>query len=370
MSRGDPYLSVIVPVRGGARLLPDTLGAMLESDLSKDRWELIVVDDASDDDTAAVAARYADVVIRLSGKPRGPAYARNRGFEVSRGAVIVFIDADVRVHGDTLSRFARAFEEGADVSAVFGSYDASPAAPGLVSQYRNLLHHFVHQANPGDAETFWAGCGAVRSAAFAEVGMYDEWHFSQPQIEDIELGRRLRRAGHRIVLRPDIQGTHLKQWSLRDVLRTDLRSRGVPWTRLLMQEGSAAGFTLNVGAAQRACTVGVGLALLSLIAAAVTTNLVLLLAAIGLLAGVLAVNWRFYDLLRRQRGLLFAIAVAPLHLAYYTSNGVAVVLGSLAHAVVGPPQPPVDVAAYSEIGLEEWPPVPARPKKSTWYPHG
>ena len=104
MSQDHPFLSVIVPVHDGAHVIPTSLDALCGSEFPRDSWELIVVDDASRDDTAAVAARYADAVIRIPGRPHGPAYARNRGAEVARGDVLVFIDADVVVHGDTLSR--------------------------------------------------------------------------------------------------------------------------------------------------------------------------------------------------------------------------------------------------------------------------
>src|SRR5688572_7427788 len=89
-----PFFSVIMPAHNAAGMLPRSLGALRNSDLPKDHWELIVVDDGSSDETSLIAARYADTVVTLPGKPNGPAYARNRGFEVSRGDIVIFIDAD------------------------------------------------------------------------------------------------------------------------------------------------------------------------------------------------------------------------------------------------------------------------------------
>ena len=100
-----PACSIIVPARNAAGMLPTTLGAICDSDLPREQWELIVVDDASTDETAAVAARYADTVVKLPGRPFGPAYARNRGVELSSGSVVMFFDADVVVHPDTVRRF-------------------------------------------------------------------------------------------------------------------------------------------------------------------------------------------------------------------------------------------------------------------------
>jgi len=76
-----PLLSVIVPAHNGTKVLPLTLPALAASDLPRACWELIVVDDASSDATAELAASYADLVVRLAGAPHGPAYARNRGVE-------------------------------------------------------------------------------------------------------------------------------------------------------------------------------------------------------------------------------------------------------------------------------------------------
>ena len=130
MSGTTPLLSVIVPAYQGEGLLPDTLGALARSDLPRDRWELIVVDDSSTDDTGATAAAGGrTAVVTLAGGPRGPGHARNRGAEVSRGAWVVFVDADVRVHADTLRRFAEAIAEDPRAGAIFGAYDDAPPGP-------------------------------------------------------------------------------------------------------------------------------------------------------------------------------------------------------------------------------------------------
>jgi glycosyltransferase involved in cell wall biosynthesis len=367
MSTHRPYLSVIVPAHQGESVLPQSLGALAASDLPRDDWELIVVDDASTDETPLVAARTADTIVRLAGRPRGPAYARNRGFEASRGEVVAFVDADVCVHRETLRRLVDVFRTAPDVAAVFGSYDMQPPGAGVVSQFRNLMHHYVHQCNAGEAETFWAGCGAVRAPIFAGVGMFDEWHYARPQIEDIELGRRLRQHGHRIQLRPEIQGTHLKRWSLRNMLATDLKHRGVPWMWLLLKEGPSAGArSLNVKSVEKWCTALVGLALLgSLLALFLWSAWPLLASAFAVLA-VLLLNRRFYGYLRRHRNTRFAMQAAALHLLCYVVNGFSVFSGSMMHLLFGEPVPPVDVTAQADLGIKTWPPGPVRPARSMW----
>jgi glycosyltransferase involved in cell wall biosynthesis len=362
-----PFVSVIVPAHRSGAMLERTMPALLNSDLPREAWELIIVDDASGDDTPLVAAKYADTIVRLPGKANGPAYARNRGFEVSRGEVVVFVDSDVRVHRPALKQIATLFARSQDLAAAFGSYDDKPADPAFVSQYRNLLHHYIHQQNPGDAQTFWAGIGAVRRSVFADAGGFDEWHYQRPQIEDIELGRRLKRMGHHIRLCPEIQGTHLKRWTLRDVVRTDFQHRGVPWMWLLLKEGSQEGAqTLNLRLVERWCTALVGIALLAVVAAAIFET-TWPLAVASLAAGsTFILNRHFYQFLRESRGLLFALAAMPLHFGYYVSNGFSVFSGWLVHTLLGEPLPRVDSAALAQIGLDSWPPVPKRPEKSIW----
>jgi glycosyltransferase involved in cell wall biosynthesis len=362
-----PFLSVIMPVHNAAGLLPRTLGALRNSDLARDRWELIVVDDGSEDDSSLIAARYADTVVTLPGKASGPAYARNRGFELTRGDVIVFIDADCVAHIDTLSRFARLFAEHPDVGAAFGSYDTKPPATGIMSQYRNLIHHHVHHKNAGDVETFWAGAGAIRREVFAEAGLYDEWHYNKPQIEDIELGARIRKLGHRILLDPSIQVTHLKKWTLTGVIRTDLRDRGIPWARLLMHRGAMLSTgTLNLRWTEKLNTILVWASVPLLLSAPFLRSLKPVWLALGCLAIVIAINMPLWAFFARVRNPFFAVLVMPAHLMYYLLNGISFGVGMLLQHLIGPPLRDAITSAYAEVGVQRWPPVPSKNRPSSW----
>ena len=325
-----PRLSVIVPVRDGARFLAQSLPALRASDLARDAWELIVVDDASRDDSAEVAERFADLVVRRPAGD-GASAARNHGVRQSRGDILVFIDADVSVHEDALRRLAEVLDAD-DVAAVFGAYDTKPRAPGLVSQYRNLLHHWVHAQGRGDAETFWAGLGALRREAFQAAGEFDE---TMSQLEDIDLGYRLRALGHRIVLRPEIQGTHLKQWTLAGMVRTDLFGRGVTWMRLHLEQGRRGRpGTLNLRPAEKLYTLLTLAAAVVLIVAPVTGDWRWLIAAAPCLGLVLAGNLPLFRWFAHERGLRFAALVIPLRLLYYMLNAIAAPIGLLHHLLV------------------------------------
>jgi cellulose synthase/poly-beta-1,6-N-acetylglucosamine synthase-like glycosyltransferase len=362
-----PLMSVVMPAHNAAGMLPRTLAALRNSDLPRSRWELIVVDDGSGDETSLIAARYADTVVTLPGKASGPAYARNRGFEVSRGDIIVFIDADCIVHPDTLSRFEEFLGSDPDLGAIFGSYDDKPPASGLMSQYRNLVHHYVHHQNAGEVETFWAAAGAIRRDVFAEVGMYDEWHYSKPQIEDIELGARIRKLGRRIRLEPSIQVTHLKKWTLGQVIRTDLRDRGIPWARLLMHRGAMMSTgTLNLRWSEKLNTVLTWLAVPLLLYALFASSRVPLWLAVASLGIVILLNAPLWAFLARVRGPLFAVLVMPAHLLYYLLNGISFGVGLLLQHLIGPPLRDPTTSAYEEVGVQRWPPVPSKNRPSTW----
>lgn len=311
-------ISVIIPVYNGTRDLPECLSAVKAWAKNSDT-EIIVVDDASTDETPAVAASMGVRVLRLE-KNSGPAAARNFGAQHARGDVLFFVDADVVLAPGALDRAVRILDTHPELAAVFGSYDARPRAQGLVSQYRNLLHHFVHQQGNPEASIFWAGCGAIRREVFLAIGGFDAKRFPRPSIEDIELGVRLRRAGYRILLDREIQGTHLKRWKLGSVIWTDITCRAIPWSRLILDSRDAPN-DLNLKRAQR-----VSVALVVLAAAVLPLALWridLLVLPLAAVLTVLVLNWDLFAFFWRQRGLRFAIACVPLHLLYFLYSGLS-----------------------------------------------
>jgi GT2 family glycosyltransferase len=251
----------------------------------------------------------------------GPAAARNLGVARTEGEIVVFVDSDVEVHPDALRRLREALERDPDLDAVFGAYDEQPAARSTVSRFRNLLHHHVHVSSPGPATTFWAGLGAIRRSALQAVGGFDELRFPRASIEDIELGMRLCAAGRRVVLDPAARGTHLKRWTLRSMLRTDLVARGAPWVALQLERGQAGG-SLNLSWRHR---IAAAAAVLATGAAAIGRPR---LAALGLLV-MTAANLRFYALLARQGGARLALAGVPLHLLHHLTAAASVPAGWL-----------------------------------------
>ena len=349
-------LSIIVPVRNGGQAFTACLAALGQAraacrDLAE--TELIVVDDGSTDGSPAAArAAGARVLAMPSPGGHGPAAARNVGARAAAGDFVFFVDADVALHADALRQALEAFQADPSLEACFGSYDDQPAAPNFLSQYKNLLHHYVHQHAHGQASTFWTGCGAMRLSTFLALGGFDEQTYQRPSIEDIDLGYRLRRRGGEILLLKDMQCCHLKRWTAASLLRSDVFERGIPWTVLLWRESRARGTSEPLLAtgdllrlpdpslAQRPFLLDLNLQTSNRVSVALTAILALSLLALPfvraawpapLLAAVLllGLNWQLYAFFARRRGWTFALLAIPWHWLYYLYNSLSFALGSM-----------------------------------------
>ena len=239
-------VAIIIPVFNGGEMLRQCLESLANTHAAG--WECIVADDGSTDDSAAIGREFNARVIHTGGR-RGPAYARNLGANASHADIVFFLDSDVCVYPDTIGRIATAFEEDLRLDALIGSYDDSPGSSDFISQYKNLMHSFVHQNSKEEACTFWSGCGAIRRDVFLRHAGFDE-SYRRPAIEDIELGYRLSSSGCKMVLDRNLLVKHLKQWTFWNLLKTDILDRGIPWTELILRDRNMPN-DLNLQLSQR-----------------------------------------------------------------------------------------------------------------------
>lgn len=326
-----PTLSVIMPVYNGAAFLRKSLPPLAQMQARGELAEIIVVDDGSTDESAALAASMGARVMPSGGR-LGPGGARNQAAGLARGEVLWFVDADVVVHEDAARELARAFADPAVVAA-FGSYDDRPPAQNFLSQYKNLVHHFYHHRGIAEASTFWAGCGGVRKDAFLASGGFDVARYRRPSIEDIELGYRLKAAGGRILRWPPLQGTHLKVWRFLNLIHTEVFCRAIPWSRLMLSRGGLVN-ELNVSLGERLRAPLAGAFVLS-VAASLVPGVPYWTGLAGL-AAVFAANLDLVRLFARRKGPFFALAGLLFHQLYYLYSGAAFVFCWIEHRLRGP----------------------------------
>jgi len=316
-ARPDPHeagaaVSVVMPVYNGEAVLRQSLAPLLAMRRSGEVAEVIVVDDGSTDRSATIATDCGARVVSSGGR-LGPGGARNVAATTAVGDILWFVDADVVVHDDAAREVLAAFAA-SGAAAVFGTYDDRPPARNFLSQYKNLVHRFYHHRERGEADTFWAGCGAIRKHVFLATGGFDAQRYPYPSIEDIELGVRLRSRGLRIVLAPEIQATHLKIWRWRNLIHTDIALRALPWSRLI-QSQSGLPDALNVGVGERLNAMLA--AVFALSAALGAAQVVPGWIPLVFLVAVAVANARLFVFFRRARGLAFAVAAVAFHQLYY-----------------------------------------------------
>ena len=313
-------LSVIIPVRNGGLAFRRCLQGITEA--SPPSNEIIVVADGDTDGSWQVSKEYGAKVLRIP-KPQGPARARNLGAQEAQGDILLFLDADVLIHPDTMRQVEATFRNDPHLIALFGSYDDEPSEDNFLSQYKNLFHHYVHQMSREEASTFWSGCGAIRRKAFLELGGFNE-AYRKPCIEDIELGYRMKQAGYRIRLSKELQVKHLKRWNIHSLLKSDFLDRALPWTELILRDRSFIN-DLNLRISSRLGVILTYAFLAALVGGYWWPGS---FAAAGAFAlSLIILGMPVYQFFLRKRGLWFTIKAIPWHWFYYFYCGLAFAIG-------------------------------------------
>lgn len=325
-SLSGPTVSVIIPVYNGGDKFRRCLSSVKA--LRTPPEEVVVVADGDTDGSGKLAEKFDMKVLKrpVSG---GPARARNLGAQNATGDILFFIDADVTLPGDAIEQVANSFQNDPDLDALIGSYDDAPFETNFLSQYKNLLHHYVHQTSNRNASTFWGACGAIRREIFLKIGGFDE-RYRHPSIEDIDLGYRLKKAGYGINLLKRIQVKHLKYWDVLSLLKADFFYRALPWTDLILNQGEFID-DLNLKRSSRISVMAVFMLPLTLFGAIFLPWLLVL--TIFFMVLLLGLNWDLYRFYKNKRGLRFALKTIPWHWFYFFYSGVAFSIGFAKHKI-------------------------------------
>jgi len=206
-STAQPLLSVVVPFYDSGRHLGGCIGSLLALDAEPGDVELIFIDNASTDDSAAVAAGFLGITVLHESTP-GAYVARNTGVRAARGTIIAFTDADCTVDRD----WARAiFASMADpaAGAVIGHcrYPDNATRPlKLLGAWENAKAATVTRRCPPANRFAYCNNMAVRASLFDELGPFVEWR----RAADSEFVHRMAAERPELELRydPSMRITH------------------------------------------------------------------------------------------------------------------------------------------------------------------
>jgi GT2 family glycosyltransferase len=208
--------TVIVPTHNRCDALLGTLGALARVDYPPGRWEALVVDDGSSDDTEEATRTFAEghpsLPVRYQRQSNaGPAAARNRGAGLARGNILVFIDNDIIVEPSFLRAHLEAHTAHSRSWIVGRITHPAAMRETPFGRYRDDCWEAFHGAHRTAGVQETAGMSAANvsmpAADFRRLGGFDE-DFTIASSEDWDLGMRARRSGIRVLYHPGIQVLH------------------------------------------------------------------------------------------------------------------------------------------------------------------
>jgi glycosyltransferase involved in cell wall biosynthesis len=226
MIEPTPAVSFVIPVRNDAQRLRRCLDTIRTNHRESCPVEVIVADNGSTDDSAAVAAGSGAVVLDLPGHRVGE--LRNLAAARARAPILAFVDADHEIGPDWVASAVETLQD-SSVAAVGALCDPPRDGTWVQKTYGALRGRVA-----GRRDVEWLGSGnlAIRKSAFDAHGGFD---ITLETCEDVELCGRLRRSGLRIVSDDRLESVHLgdpatlaalfrgELWRGRDNLRASLR---------------------------------------------------------------------------------------------------------------------------------------------------
>ena len=167
-------VSIIIPVYNSEKFIQRSIRSAIDQNFDKNRYEIIVIDDASADNTLKVIQPFRDSIrIIKHEENRGLAASRNAGIKVAKGRYVVNLDADDYIHQDLLHIESIFLNLNNDFDAVCCDYY-------IVDEHEDHLERKNAIENP-------IACGIMfRMEQLVDVGLYDE-QFMAREEEDLRL---------------------------------------------------------------------------------------------------------------------------------------------------------------------------------------
>ena len=232
MAEGELIASVVIPAYNAGATVSACLKALADQSISRERYDIIVVDDGSQDATGQKVARLG---ARLLSQPhKGPAAARNFGVKESRADIVLFTDADCEPVRGWVEALLSALEDPEIVGAkgVYATKQKALIARFVQLEYEDKYDKMKRERYVDFVDTYSA---AYRKEILLREGGFDP-AFPRASGEDVDLSYRLSRRGYKLVFAPGAVVYHRHVETLGGYLR---RKFYVGFWRVLLYRKSA-----------------------------------------------------------------------------------------------------------------------------------
>jgi len=230
-----PKVSVVIPTFNRKEKLKHTLKSLSYQTCSKNRYEILVVDDGSTDGTDSFLKRAKKEIPNLSyfrQQNKGPAAARNLGIGKSDGEIIFFTDDDCIVPRDWIEKFIHMYERHLEVAGVGGYLEANEDTlkTNIFARYESYMSRTAYRTDRGEyIGSFECPAGGTcnmsyRKSVLEEVGGFDET-YPVAAGEDADLKLRICLNGHKLAYVP-VKVIHIQDYGAQRFIRQNI-ARGV-----------------------------------------------------------------------------------------------------------------------------------------------
>ncbi len=302
------YISIIIPNRNGSA----TIGKCLEAAYSSnyENFEVIVVDDCSEDNSVEIIKRFPCRLIRLE-KHSGASKARNTGAFNSNGKILFFTDADCLLNKNALMIANNTVNEKGSNVIIGGTYTKIPHDERFFSIFQSIFINYSETKNIQSPDYIATHAMIIDSEVFRKSGGFSEDFL--PIIEDVEFSHRLRRAGYKLLMNPEILARHIFNFDMKKSLRNSIK-KSLYWTMYSLKNRDFLADSGTASVELKVNVISCFLTILTVLAWIMSKNSVLMLLIPLIFLLNIFVSRDLLKIFFDTKGIIFGISA----LAYYT----------------------------------------------------
>lgn len=302
------FFSIVIPAYNAEATLSLCLKSIMNSRFRD--FEVIVVDDSSQDETAAVAGKFAVTLIKLE-QHQGPSWARNAGAREARGQYLLFLDADCLLDRDLLEKTYHRVHP-SRLPLLGGTYAPQSVDGGFVSEFQALFVHYF-ETKLREADHLSGHLMIIRKDIFLAVGGFREGVRlgRQACYEDVELSLRLKKQGYDLSMDPQLQVKHLFGLNGKKALIRIFR-RSLNWTFFATLNGTLARDAGTASLELKATALLGVLAWISLMISIGIPPFLIFFLCTGV--GMSYLNRKFFRFIQEEKGLIFLLPASLYYL--------------------------------------------------------